>query len=175
MLKQASANVAALLINAGVGYVAYLLTVPAVVLQAATLVIGAGSGFAIALSSGPDWVNDVAVSALNALGLSHASYSGNPIPALLRWYFLGALALDVAGTIFARLFPSFLPRRARVFLAFTILDAIAFAFFATLFILDGRSALVVLVPFLITVLFTAVAFGANAVRRAVATALGPRP
>lgn len=175
MMERTASNVAALVANAVVGYIAYLFTVPAVVLQASTLVLGVGSAFAIALSTGPAWVNGLAVSALTALGLNHVSYSGNPIPALLRWYFLAALVLDVVGMVLARLFPAFTVRRTPVFLALAALDAAACALFAALFLADGASPLPAIILFLITILATALAFGANAIRRAIAKAITAQP
>ena len=81
------------------GYLRSLASIPAILLQALCLFLGACGLFSLLFSAFPHAVDPLIVTIMKWFGVEHVAWSANPIPGILHAYFLLGLILDAGAWI----------------------------------------------------------------------------
>ncbi|MEK9157314.1 MAG: hypothetical protein AAB448_04280 [Patescibacteria group bacterium] len=151
--------------HAVLSYIAYLLSVPAILLQVFALFCGVSGVLVLVLSYDPGLIQATLIGLLTEAGLTHVSYSVNPVSYILRWYMILAFIFDVIGSILHRLFPRVVPNTRQLFIWILCVDVLCYVLFGLAFLLSGGSFWPAVILFAVTVPFTALAFAASSLPR----------
>ncbi len=164
-MRQKGTDFLLIVVRAVFSYIAYLLSLPAILLQAFTLFCGVSALLVLVLSYDPGFIQTAIIRILTEAGLTHVSYSVNPVPYILRWYLILALLFDVIGSILHHLFPRAAPSARQLFIWILSADILCYAFFGFAFLLSGHSFWPAVILFIVTILCTALAFAASNLHR----------
>lgn len=143
------------------GYFAYVLSVPAILLQAFTLFCGVAGVLMLVLAYDPGLVQTTLISLLTNAGLTQTSYTVNPVPSILRWHLFFALLCDVFGSILQHAFPRAIPSARQLFIWTLGIDAVCSALFGFALLLSGKPFWPSIMLLLTTIFFTSLAFVAS--------------